>query len=275
LDLDKTKLSSSNIWNEATNNVVMCIEVGLISGSNVIKTDERDVAINLDFGNTFTATADASLDQISLGNNNESTKVEDYIEACTCDDAASFECNTASLSPDSFLNVCIRSLSDEMEIDYLANLVMTSNDNEDNKFVIVQNANLLDSTISSKTKVFAKNGVHVASIIPARFFSYSAPSSAKVTGVVYLKLNGSRRHLAVDVEIAGRPKVLTAGSTSTRALQLQTESVGDQKSAFAINVELEKNELGGDANGATGVMMPGFIIVIANLIGSAAVMMML
>jgi hypothetical protein len=165
-----------------------------------------------------------------------------------------------------------------MEIDYLANLVMTSNDDGDNEFVIVQNANLLDSTISSKTKVFAKNGVHVASVIPARFFSYSAPSSAKVTGVVYLKLKGSRRHLAMDVEIAGRPKVLAAppavaGSTSTRALQ--TESVGDQKSAFTINVELAKNELGGDSNGDTNAMMSGFKIVVASVIGSAAAIMML
>jgi surface protein len=279
LDLDKTKLSSSNIFNETTNNVGMCVKVGLLSGSNVIKIDERDVAINLDFGNNFTATTDASLNQTSLGNNNASTKVEDYIEACTCDDATSFTCNTASasLSPDSFLNVCIRSLSEEMEIDYLANLVMTSNDDDD-ELVIVQNANLLDNTIASKTKNFAKNGVHVASIIPSNFFSYSAASSAKVTGVVYLKLKGSRRHLAVDVEIAGRPKVKVlaapaAGSTSTRALQI--ESVGDQKSAFTITVELAKNELGGEANGATNVMMSEFIIVVASVIGSAAAIMML
>ncbi|KAL7426200.1 hypothetical protein ACHAXM_000448 [Skeletonema potamos] len=107
---------------------------------------------------------------------------------------------------------------------------------------------------------------------------YSAASSAKVTGVVYLKLKGSRRHLAVDVEIAGRPKVKVlaapaAGSTSTRALQI--ESVGDQKSAFTITVELAKNELGGEANGATNVMMSEFIIVVASVIGSAAAIMML
>jgi hypothetical protein len=158
-----------------------------------------------------------------------------------------------------------------MEIDYLDKLTMTSKDDGD-EFVIVQNKNLVDSTISSKTKVLTKNGVHVASVIPSNFFSYSDTSSASVTGVVYLKLKGSRRRLAVDVEIAGRPQVLAAVSASTRALQ--TGSIGDQKSAFAINVELEKNELGVAANGAANAMRSGFIAVVANVIGSAAAMMM-
>ena len=164
-----------------------------------------------------------------------------------------------------------------MEIDYLDKLTMTSNDDGD-EFVIVQNKNLVDSTISSKTKVLTKNGVHVATVIPSNFFSYSDTSFANVTGVVYLKLKGSRRRLALDVEIAGRPKVKVlaapaAGSTSTRALQI--ESVGDQKSAFTITIELAKNELGGEANGATNVMMSEFIIVVASVIGSAAAIMML
>jgi hypothetical protein len=270
LDLNKAAISSSNIWNGES--LQMCVKVDLFSGSkaNVIKTDERDVAINLDFGNNFTIVVD-EMDQISLGSNNESTKVENYIEACTCDDATSFACITNSLSPNDYLNVCIRSLSEEMEIDYLDKLTMTSNDDGD-EFVIVQNKNLVDSTISSKTKVLTKNGVHVATVIPSNFFSYSDTSSANVTGVVYLKLKGSRRRLAVDVEIAGRPQVLAAVSASTRALQ--TESIGDQKSAFAINVELEKNELGVAANGAANAMMTGFIAVAANVIGSAAAMMM-
>ncbi len=261
-----------NIYDDLTDTVAICLKVDLFSGSNVIKTDERDVAINLDFGNNFTAIADANLNQTSMGSNTDSTKVQDYIEACTCDGASTFNCNTDSLSPDDYLNVCIKSRSAEMEIDYLDELTMTSNDDGD-KLVIVGKATLQDSTISSATKVPAKNGVHVASVIPSKFFSYSATSSAKVTGVVYLKLQGSRRRLAVDVEmIAGHPKVLAAGSSRA----LQTGSVGDQESAFTINVELKKNELGvaADANGATDAMMSGFIVV-ATTIGSAAAMMML
>ena len=162
--------------------------------------------------------------------------------------------------------------SDASDGDNDNDVTATSNDDGD-EFVIVQNKNLVDSTISSKTKVLTKNGVHVATVIPSNFFSYSDTSSAKVTGVVYLKLKGSRRRLAVDVEmIAGHPKVLAAGSSRA----LQTESVDDQESAFAINVELKRNELGvdADANGATDAMMSGFIVV-ATAIGSAAAMMML
>jgi hypothetical protein len=92
-----------------------------------------------------------------------------------------------------------------------------------------------------------------------------------VTGVLFLKLKGSRRHLAVDVEIGGRPKVRAADPTSTRALQ--TESVGDQKSAFTVDVELKKNDFGGDANVATNAMISGFNVV-ATAIGFAAVMVL-
>ncbi len=278
LDLDMNTIASSNIWDESTNSVVICVMIQLLSGSNVIKTDARDVGINLDFGNNFTAIADANLDQTSIGSNTDSTKVENYIEACTCDDAESFTCNTNPLSPDDYLNVCVRSSSEEMEIDYLLdNLIMTSNDDDTQQLVIVQNKALVDSTISSKTKALQKNGVHVASVIPSRFFSYSATSSAKVNGVVYLKLKGSRRRLAVELEITGppgHPKVQATGST--RGLQTETESIGDQESAFAITVELRKNELGvaADANDATDTSMSGFIAVLT-AIGSAAAIMML
>jgi hypothetical protein len=137
--------------------------------------------------------------------------------------------------------------------------------------VIFKGGVLVDETISSNAKVVTKNGIHVESVIPANFFSYSGPSSAKVTGVLFLKLKGSRRHLAVDVEIGGRPKVRAADPTSTRALQ--TESVGDQKSAFTVDVELKKNDFGGDANVATNAMISGFNVV-ATAIGFAAVMVL-
>jgi len=174
------------------------------------------------------------------------------------------------------LNVCIQSLADEMEINYLDRLKMTQEDDinsNSNELVIVQARDLVDDTISSMSYVRPKNGVHVATVIPASFFSYNGDSIAQLSGVVYLKLQGSRRRLAV--EIVGQPKAQATDSTTyARALRAETESTGgaDKESAFAIEVKLEKNELGlGDADVTTAA---NFAAVMSGVFGSAAVIMM-
>ena len=74
---------------------------------------------------------------------------------------------------------------------------------EDKTLDIVWNKTLVDGSISSKSKVPLKNGVHVASVIPARFFSYESSSTAQVSGVVFLKLAEAegRRRLAIGLMI--------------------------------------------------------------------------
>ena len=109
----------------------------------------------------------------------------------------SFECNTNVLGVNDWLNVCIRSQNAEMEINYLDSLQMTQGENTLN---IVSNKRLNDDSISSKTKVTNQNGVHVASVIPASFFSYESYSTATVSGAVFLKLSGSRRRLAIEMD---------------------------------------------------------------------------
>eukprot|EP00984_Skeletonema_dohrnii_P036365 scaffold37268_cov161-Skeletonema_dohrnii-CCMP3373.AAC.2 len=131
-----------------------------------------------------------------------------------------------------------------------------------NEFVIVQGGALQDATISSKTKVALQNGMHIATVIPADFFSYDSNTTAQVAGVVYLKLANSRRRLAV--EINGQSKAEATGSI--RALATPS---GDMDAGFAINVVLEKIELDGaaieadDANASTNIMMIGIIVAFA------------
>jgi len=92
--------------------------------------------------------------------------VENYVEACTCDNKEFFECNQNVLGPDDFLNICIKikSVAEEMEIDYIDSLKMVQ---EEKTLDIVWDKTLVDGSISSKSKVALKNGVHVASVIPA------------------------------------------------------------------------------------------------------------
>ncbi len=186
---------------------------------------------------------DAKFDKISLLSNDTNAAVENYIGACTCDNKESFTCNTNSLGVDDWINICVKSTATEMEIDYLDSLKMVQGDET---LDIVSGEDLVDISISSKSKVPAQNGVHVASVIPNRFFSYDGPSTAEVSGVIYLKLKGSSRRLAL--EIADADSTSSATGARTRALQ------SDQESAFSMEVQLKKNGLDvaadGDSNGA-------------------------
>jgi len=284
VDIQKDTIAavSSNIWDSSNKTVHFCVVVRLTSNGSgeakVIKKLERNVVIDLDFETAFTA-GDANFDKTTLESEEEEAQVGDYIKACTCDDKESFTCNTNVLGPDDFLNICINSTAAEMEINYLDSLKMIQGEKT---LEIVQAKELKDLSISSISYVKPKNGVHVATIIPATFFSYDEATSAQVSGVLYLKLQGSRRRLAVEIAGNGQPVAQSAGSSSAsvasthRALQAESTGTGDEESTFAIEVKLQKSELGDDtsnANGAINAVKTGFVGVFA-VIGTAAAIMM-
>ena len=242
VDIEKNAIVGSNAWIDEM--VKLCVSLQLISGANVMKELKRDIEVDLNFKNEFETEADANFTQISLGSNATSSAVDDYINACTCDgNNEPFQCNTNSLGVNDWLNVCVESLDTEMEIDYLDSLMMVQ---EGNTLNIVLDKDLVDNSISSKTTRADDSGVHVVSVIPASFFSYESSSTAKVSGVVFLKLSGSRRRLAAAVEIDR---------------EFQSQSAGDQQSAFSMEVQLQKNELevDADSNGAIFAVTTGVI----------------
>ena len=244
VDIEKNAIVGSNAWIDEM--VKLCVSLQLISGANVMKELKRDIEVYLNFKNEFETEADANFTQISLGSNATSSAVDDYINACTCDgNNEPFQCNTNSLGVNDWLNVCVESLDTEMEIDYLDSLMIVQ---EGNTLNIVSDKDLVDNSISSKTTRADDSGVHVVSVIPASFFSYESSSTAKVSGVVFLKLFGSRRRLAASVEI-------------DREFQSQSAGAGDQQSAFSMEVQLQKNELevDADSNGAIFAVTTGVI----------------
>eukprot|EP00574_Skeletonema_japonicum_P005926 CAMPEP_0201714762 /NCGR_PEP_ID=MMETSP0593-20130828/1097_1 /ASSEMBLY_ACC=CAM_ASM_000672 /TAXON_ID=267983 /ORGANISM="Skeletonema japonicum, Strain CCMP2506" /LENGTH=493 /DNA_ID=CAMNT_0048204065 /DNA_START=80 /DNA_END=1561 /DNA_ORIENTATION=- len=260
LDVKKNTIVGSNIWDSTNQIVELCVRVELLSSTteNVIKKLERNFGIKLLFDTAFQTIADAKFGQIFLESEQTDAQVENYIKACTCDSKESFGCNQNVLGPNDFLNLCIKSVDKEMEINYLDSLKMTQGDLTLN---IVQKKDLVDDSISSKSKVPLENGVHVATVIPSSFFSYETSTSAQVSGVVFLKLAGSRRRLAVEIDDFPSP-VTTRG----RALQ-QRQSADDLESAFAMEIQLERNEL--DSNGAIYGVMTGFVGVTATLVSAA------
>jgi len=261
VDIVKSSIATSNIWVDGK--VKLCAKVHLKSSESgsVMKKLDRVIEVALDFENNFQTIEDANFAQITLGSNETTSTVDDYIKACTCNNKEEFICNTNVLGVNDFLNVCIRSLDDEMQINYLDSLKMVQGDTT---LDIVSDNGLVDGSISSKSKVATQNGVHVASVIPASFFSYESSGTAEVSGVVFLKLSGSRRRLAVEMD--------DSPSTATNARALQVAS--DQESAFSMEVQLEKNELevADDSNDAIYAVMTGVIGGAAAVVTTALLM---
>ncbi len=256
VDIEKGDIANSTIWVDGK--VKMCAKVQLKSGENVIKELERIIEVELNFENSFDTIDNATFAAISLDTNATNADVDNYIYACTCNGANAdpYVCNTNILGVDDYLNVCVESLNPEMEINYLDSLTMVQADTG-TTLSIVSSQVLVDESISSKTTRADDSGVHVASVIPASFFSYDSSGTAEVSGVVFLKLKGSSRRLAVEID--------------DRALQ----ATSDQESAFSMEVQLEKNELDviADSNGALYDVMSRAISGVAAVVTAATFLM--
>eukprot|EP00573_Skeletonema_grethae_P005946 CAMPEP_0201702158 /NCGR_PEP_ID=MMETSP0578-20130828/35381_1 /ASSEMBLY_ACC=CAM_ASM_000663 /TAXON_ID=267565 /ORGANISM="Skeletonema grethea, Strain CCMP 1804" /LENGTH=376 /DNA_ID=CAMNT_0048189639 /DNA_START=8 /DNA_END=1138 /DNA_ORIENTATION=- len=278
LDLDKSTITSSNIWNSLFAKIDMCARLRLFSGSNVIKEDARDISVAFNYQIDFTSN-EGSLREASLSSGSSTTTVENYVQACTCDDESSFTCNTDTLGPNSLLNICVKSVSSDMEVDFLNTLTMTQGTQE---MRIVDGFNLQDPAISSMTMVPEKNGVHVATVIPSIFFSYAGTSNAIVTGVIFLKLTGSRRRLSVN--FVGYPKanavshlrIMRSDDEKDTEMDPPSASENDQKSPFTVNVQLAR-DVEVATNSSSGTKMGGmfgFVTVFGFIVAYNIVMCM-
>ena len=264
-----------------------CVLLELLSGGTPLKSDKTEVAITLNFNNTFEIEG-VNLAQIYVGSDSIATTVLEYVEACACYDHQDGECNPNPVitggRDDDKVKVCIKSTSPEMKIDHLDRLVLAGNDPDELLDIVTTDENW-DSATAAVIKAPLWNGVFVAGVVPTSYFSYSEDVLAKVTGVVYLKLAGSsRRRIAIDLTggHADDSEVAYAASSAGSSRALQSDGNQDESSAFAVNFALQKTseleQLGdADVNGATGTgagawRMSGFIPAAAGVIvGSTAV----
>ena len=284
LDLNKSTITSSTIWNFLAQKIELCVRVQLLSGTgDIIKEDKRDIDILFDFNVNFTTQEPVNMQAASLSSGSSTTTVDNYVQACTCDGATSFTCNTNTLGPNSLLNICISSTSSDMNVNYIDNLKVTQGAEE---FVIIETGTLQDSSISSSTLVSGSNGAHVATIIPSVFFSYTSTSTAVVTGVVKLKLVGTRRQLAV--KISGYPKVQT--TSTIRALKMDEEEdqisfnradalstkktlLDDQVDQFSFPLQLARKELEVTEEHMNGATMTNTFLAFLTAAGTFVIML--
>ena len=129
-DFNKTAIASSRIWNATTSEIEVCQVVRLFipaSGSNkkmVIEEDERVISIAFDLSAGFQL--DNNLGPGTIEQGTGSTDVDSYVEACKCDSAQSFTCDTSPLVPNNELVVCIKSVSPDVEINFLDSMVSST-----------------------------------------------------------------------------------------------------------------------------------------------------
>mmetsp|Transcript_7635 Transcript_7635/g.18947 ORF Transcript_7635/g.18947 Transcript_7635/m.18947 type:complete len:389 (-) Transcript_7635:199-1365(-) len=251
LDLDKSAITSSNIWDGGK--LELCVRVQLLSGGAVIKEDKRDIDIAFDFVVDFEADGDAAMQTASMTSGSGQANVDNYVSACKCDDLESFTCNTTPLAPSSILYVCIQSMDSDVEIAFLDKLKLFQENTLGNEtLVVVDGLAIQNSEISS---LITKNAtaVGVATVVPSRFFSYSGISTATVTGIVQVKFVDPSRRLASlgpasesdEFDLDYDANRFSKGMASTRIMRGENSARpesddGNDESPFKITFGMER-----------------------------------
>ena len=96
------------------------------------------------------------------------------MSACKCDNMTSFACNTDPLAPNEVLNVCIWSVSTDVEIATLNSLKLFQGDAQNNKTQVIVDGLVIATQFSSMaTKSDTER--FVATVVPSRFQSGGTP----------------------------------------------------------------------------------------------------
>ena len=129
-DINKSEVATSCIWNNETKTIEVCQVVRLYIPADenrtkmIIAEDKRIMSINFDLSVEFEVGTDLGAERVEQ--NSGSTNVDSYIEACKCDGVQSFTCDPSPLQPNSELIVCIKSVSPDVEINFLDSMVSAS-----------------------------------------------------------------------------------------------------------------------------------------------------
>ena len=131
----------------------------------------------------------------SMTSSSGSATVDNYITACKCDNFSTFKCNTAPLTPNNLLYVCITSVNADVEIAFLNSLEMLQGNPLGSQTLSIVDGLMVQNEEISALTVKNATAIGVATVVPSRFFSFSGASTATVNGVVSLKFVGPKRRL--------------------------------------------------------------------------------
>jgi len=195
IDIDKTKIAGSNIWNSGDSSLEFCVEVKLEEGGEVITKDLQVLDIAFDFDVDYTAENPfAAIEDIANNAATDVANVDDYISACKCDGST---CNTNPLAPDDILQVCVKSSSSAVQITQVTSLDLDQGSGAQVMSVVggatpgvVTTPALSEVTLD--TGVTPQNSV-VDTVVPARFFA--STDAITVSGAVQVQFASGRRQL--------------------------------------------------------------------------------
>lgn len=204
-DIDKATIATSNIWNATASQIEFCQVVQLTipavgnSPLLVIVEDVRRFDIDLDLSVEFDL-GNKPLGEGPIENETGSANVTGTVEGCKCGGMDNFTCNTDPLVANTELFVCIKSTSNDVEVDFLDSMLISQGATS---LPVVENDTISFPSITSRQYVPAENGVAVSTRVPANLFDYSDGASISITGVIDMKLfgsgSGSRRRLRISI----------------------------------------------------------------------------
>jgi hypothetical protein len=131
----------------------------------------------------------------------EEQALDSYVSACKCNNMTSFTCNTDPLAPNEVLNVCIWSVSTDVEIAFIQKLELFQGDAQNNQTQVIVDGLVIQTDFSSMaTKSVTER--FVATVVPSRFQS---GGSLSVIGLCKVNFVGPARR-QLQQAIVQRPK---------------------------------------------------------------------
>ena len=127
-DIDQSAISSSPIWNQTSQEMVMCLVVSLFSnedvGKFIIAQDKHVITVGIN--STVNFSFDNAFQYSAAGNASSTADLYDYVEACKCTEDETFVCDSSPLAPNEVFHVCVKSSSPDVRIRDVTQMVSDS-----------------------------------------------------------------------------------------------------------------------------------------------------
>mmetsp|Transcript_15962 Transcript_15962/g.28867 ORF Transcript_15962/g.28867 Transcript_15962/m.28867 type:complete len:285 (+) Transcript_15962:2-856(+) len=239
LDLDKSAITSSNIWSGIK--LEFCVRVQLLSGTAVIREDNSDIDVAFDFTIDFEADESAAMKTVSMTSGSGQANVDSYISACKCDNLESFTCDNTPLTPNTNLVMCIQSMDSDVEISFLSYLQLFQGNALENETLVVVDGLTVQNEEISVMRVKNSTAVGVETVVPSSFFSYNGVSTATVSGIVQVNLVGPSRGLR---RLALGYDAIPVTKSDDRAMRGESYASVADTSPFEITIGMERQAVG-------------------------------
>ena len=251
--LNKTLVSTSNIWNDTSKEIEVCQIIQLLgpemNGEHLVIIEDKlaiDVSIDLNVDYNLTS----GLGAATINNASDTTSVDDYIESYKCN-GIDYVRDTSALVPNEDLYICIRPKSPDVLIlasvdkmvsnqrgllwfrflndccshfpfpyySYIFRFLQDISQNGRTPFAVI-NANGIVAPSITDIAYDNGGGVSVRTRVPVNLFDFLSGNSVTVSGAILTKLVNSGRKLEAVI-----------GATAD----------ANEEASFELNVNLKRD----------------------------------